>query len=435
LHLRCGEVLAEESAANKSASVVSDAARHLIAAGAKERALRLLHDAATYQLACGLGEDAAASCELALAHCSTHDERDRVLPVLIEALQHSGAWHRVLRIFRDYPHLFANDSARSTTALARLEALWRTGSDTEAALAGAISCAEDRSNHPELRLRACLVAARCAANQFDATILARAMNALATINVDSAHEVGLALAVGVIVECELGSLAKALEHADALVANARSGGDAAVLSKALRFASYPRRLIGDFSGAVRLSSEAFAIAVSCQLTEQASLAGDVCATARLEDGDLAGCEEWLAQADQWAKKISPDYGRRSLALTRAKLLVCRGEPSAAQRILGNLELDGPLSLRERLATLEVQSRILTSLGDKEKLGVTAQSLGHTLERSRERLLQDSYVGAYLIALRALGRTDEARKYALHYANDWRRHDSHLPSEIAEFLDS
>lgn len=433
LHLRCGEVLAEESADTKLASATADAARHLISAGAKERALRLLHEAATLQMASGLSEDAAAICELALAHSGTREERERVLPVLIEALQHSGAWHRALQLFRDYPELVPNDGRYSTTELARLEALWRTGTDTDAALHGAIACAEDRLVQSGLRLRACLVAARCAANQFDAKTLERAKHALNTITIGTERDSGLALSIDVIVECEIGSLSSALAQSDALVANARSGGDAATLAKALRFASYPRRAAGEFASAVRLGSEAFEVAAGCQLVEQASLAGDVCATVRLEQGDLPGCEEWLDRADQWAKKISPEYGRRSLALTRTKLLICRGDFAAAQLSLGQIDQDVGLSLRERLATLEVRSRILTALCNTDALSKVAKALGDGLIHSRERMLQDSYVGAYVIGLGALGRSDEAHEYAKRYAATWRRHKSPLPAEIRSFV--
>lgn len=433
IHLRCGELLASESAGTKSASTISEAARHLVAAGATAKALRLLEDAAKHQMANGLCEDAAASCELALAHVSAEDERVALLSLLVNAFQQSGAWNRALQVFKDNPLLANRSAGHTSTEIAYLEALWRTGENAQGALQGALRCAEDSASPSDHRLHACLVAARCGANRFDKSAMVRALAVVRSIDVDAGVSIGPALAVRVIVESEIGSPAAAAVHADELIRHARTVGDVCDVARALRFGSYTRRISGDLPAALRLASEAYEIAASGQLTEQASLAGDVCAAIFLESGEFERCAEWLDRTSKWAIRVSPQYARRSLAILRARLNIHQGQINAAAAVLETIDTMPASSAREHLAILEVRLRVLTARNQGVELREAVDEVASALEGTREFVLQDSYVGAFLTALMALGRADEATSYARQYQTLWRRSTHPLPAEIASHL--
>ena len=95
LHLRCGELLERESGSTHSASMASDAARHLIAAGARERAVHLLEESAAYQVANGLGEEAVASIDQALEVVTADADKARLETARIRALLTIGAWKKI----------------------------------------------------------------------------------------------------------------------------------------------------------------------------------------------------------------------------------------------------------------------------------------------------------------------------------------------------
>ena len=95
LHLRCGELLERESGTTHSASMAFDAARHLIAAGARERAVHLLEESAAYQVANGLGEEAVASLDQALEVVTTDADKARLESARIRALLTIGAWKKI----------------------------------------------------------------------------------------------------------------------------------------------------------------------------------------------------------------------------------------------------------------------------------------------------------------------------------------------------
>jgi hypothetical protein len=250
----------------------------------------------------------------------------------------------------------------------------------------------------------------------------RALNAVTGI---APADRGIALAAAVILECDIGSLTVAQEHAEALVFFERASGNVAALARALRFAANPRRATGDLTGAIRLTAEAYEIAARCQLAEHASQACDSCATVFLEQGDLSACDEWLAKAEQWARKISPQYAKRSLCLVRANLCIRRGEVDEAERLLLYDRMsDSPSSIRERLTILEVRCRVLTAKRDVTALRLVAASLESQLSVTRERLFQDSFVSALIDAMHALDRSSEAIEYAAKYSTQWRR--GHMP---------
>ena len=168
IHQRCGEVLEAESRDTRSASMVWEAARHLIASGARGRALNLLDECAQHLLENGLPADAAQTFALAFDASTTDPDRLRALTGRITALHRAARWTELSPIIGPAIILSERCSKRATghshLELLQTELLWRTEADPRGALQRALRCLRDETASLGHRASAALTAARTASN-------------------------------------------------------------------------------------------------------------------------------------------------------------------------------------------------------------------------------------------------------------------------------
>lgn len=433
LHLRCGEVLQAESLTDRSAALVVDAARHLTAAGANSRAIRLVCDAAEHQLANGLTDDAVATSRHGCSIATEPADIARSKSLHLRALHQAGRWAEILSVG---PAIVRNASSdarvpHDDAELLCIEALWRTGSSPQFAAERALECAEDAAAPGEHRLKACVIVAQAASNLFDAPLLKRGREAADRLQRTTADMRAVGLLFDIIYETEMGSVATAISLSSTLVETQRHNGNPGGLTRALRFACYPHRAVGDRELALALSVEAHDVAARHQMAEQAAHAADICATIELDRANDATAEAWIHRAEVWANRVSLNYLKRGRALLRAAIAIERGALTAAAQCLDDMaQGDAPMTARENLETLSLRCRLLIAQGRLSELSEPSAQLGAALERSRCFFLQDAYVTAYVAALRAQDGEELAAAYAARYRDEWRRDTSQLPEELA-----
>lgn len=432
LHLRSGEVLQAEADADHSAALVVDAARHLSAAGANRRAVRLVCDAAQHQLANGLTDDAVTTSQHGYTIATDPVDKSRGEALYLQALQQAGQWADILAIC---PTIGSEAEAalpasHNERELLVIEALWRTGLSPQRAAETALACAEDQAASDDHRLRAALIAAQASSNLFDAKLLARA-HATASLIARSSDDMKAAgLMADIVFETELGSLDRAIATSTTLVDMMRQAASPSSLVRALRFACYPLRSIGDTGRALAAAVEAHDIAVRHQLAEQAAHSADICATIELERGNFVAADAWIARSKGWADRVSLTYLMRSHVLLRTQLAISRNDYEGAATLIAAYGASGPPATpREELGVLSAKCRILIATGRIDELSASAAQLGMVLERSRSFFNQDSYVATYVAALRVLASGEAAERYAKQYCEDWRRGRSALPSDL------
>lgn len=434
LHLRCGQVMAAEAGNGEIASIATEAARHLVAAGNVQDALLLLEKSAVHHLANGFAGDAVRTSAIALAKATAEPEMSRLWWLHMQALCGAGDWAAILAEYhRGVAGVEPCHGAIGRHGPAELmcfEALWRAGSATEEALTRALACGDDSTASVDHRIAACLLAAQCAANVFDEAGLHRINDILDKLPTSSSTDPIPMLAARVILETEIGSFQRAIEIAELLVSHQRNAAAIQGLARALRFATYPLRGAGDRSRALSLAAEAFELAARHQIAEDAAQAGDVASTICIEIGDLGAAESWLGRAEAWAMKTSARYSRRSLSASRALILTMQGRHDDAIRLLSDLGLTtGAATHRERLTVLEIQCRAYAGLASEFELRSASDELAGRLALTRSSWRQDTYVEALVIGLDALGDVAGAAHWRGEYATKWRRDLGPLPAAL------
>ena len=414
LHLRCGEVLAEESAANKSASVVSDAARHLIAAGAKERALRLLEDAAANQLANGMSEDAVASLELALFSCSHDDDTLRLEESRIAALLTIGGWQkiadsidRVVWLQQKANHLTAEHSplelvAIESTMLASMEL-----SKTIARTRLCVGCTGATDLH---RASAARLGARASSNLGLADDMAHFASAITHIDRGALDVRAQLLAVETVYHTEIGSVLKAVDIAEELVATERTVGAVRGLIRALRYYTIPLRITGEYAEAIAAATESYELAMKHRLADDVALGADILATSLYESGNLAAASNWIDRAEPWVRRVGATYARTSANATRAMIAIEKGdfELAAACSPSDLEEITQNPTLRHRLFHLSIAIRICVGRNDYSSLDRCIELLRSALLLARKVRRNEYFISSLALAVATAHSMNAAR---------------------------
>jgi predicted ATPase/DNA-binding SARP family transcriptional activator len=433
LHLRCGEILEAEALESRVAGIVHDAARHLSAAGCTERALQLLMNAAAHQLQNGFADAAVQISARALDGAAESPERAAILLFHLQALAAVGDWARIAELnpaLSTSVQSLAVGSRHNHEELLVLEALWRTGTAPSAAMTSALRCAEDSGAPTTHRTQACQLAARIASNLFDSEVLSRVQEVLRSLASQPASDDRMTLSAHCVVETEFGDLTKAAGYAERLIQLERAQGSILGLSTALRYATYPLRAVGEAGRALTCASEAHEIASRHQLIEEAAISADICASIALSSRDWSTAEEWLRKFESWRSRTSVSYliGERNLA--RTLLAIALGDAHTAQSLFSERPpLESRTSLRQLLGALEVELGIARLLGDADRLVRAVESAKPLLERTRTWIRHDDVVSAFIEGLTALGRSQEAAKYARAYISEWRRDTGPIPERL------
>jgi hypothetical protein len=372
----------------------------------------------------GFTEDAIATSRRAYDYAQSIGNVATVAQLHLECLFQAGHWRSVLAFARDCGGGLAQ--GHSDEELLLFEALWRTGSDPEA-VHKALLCAESPEAPRMHRLRACLLAVRAAANYLDVDLMSRAKIVTDALCRSTETNTAVELTLSLVIEAEIGDVSQAARIGELLIARERGRTNIDALARALRFACYPYRSLGNFDRALAVAEESFVLAERHQLAEHAAVAADICATINVDLQNYTAAEVWIHRAARWLDKAALTYLDRSHDLTKASLELARHNLPAVLALLTKVTADTRQAMfgREQLSVTNLWCRVCLKERDLTNLETHIRSLGAQLERSRTFARQDSYVYTYVEGLAVLGQKAEARSYKTQYERLWRRDRSTL----------
>jgi DNA-binding SARP family transcriptional activator len=439
LHHRCGLVLESECRMTRSPSVVWESARHLQAGGSEGRALGLLEECAQHQLDNGLPADAAKTFALAVQAARSDADRLRAISGQIAALRRAADWTEIARIVRPAIEISErgafNTSPHSDLELLQIEAMWWTQADPCTSLTRALACAFDEAAPSGHRAHAALLSAIVADNICRFADLERLNVVAKTLFVSTHSDRASLLSVRLIYDTVLGSLTGANESAQQLVALERDTGSVRGLARALRFASYPLRLLGHFQSALASLTEALELAEHHHLVGDASSISDIILTIHVQREDLRAACSWVPRCAALASQVNAPYALASLAINRAIISLLMGEPETAISLIEPYIENGlsdPL-VRQRLLYLSVLARVYAARRDRDHLVDLIASLEGALALRRSTGPHDFHVASYAQALIVLEKPAAARAYVKEFVARDRRDQTQPSSELRSFL--
>ena len=403
LHLRCGELLAIESAESKSASMVSEAARHLIEAGVKDRAIKLLEDAATHQLANGLSEDAVASCDQALTIVSSDEDRIRLEDTRIAALLTIGGWTQIAagvdRVIALRNNSEPAQIEHTPLELIAVESTMLAKMELSETIVRATACVRSRSADLLHRATAARLGARASSNLTHEERLRFFAEQAATMDRERPEILAEILAVETVFHTDLGSLARGAKNAEELVATERRTGSIRGLARALRYLTLPLRLAANFRDATEAATESFELAVRHRIAEDAAAAADSQASTQFDSGDLTGASTWLDRAEPWVRRVSARYARTSANITRAMIAIESGQAQEAELYLSTdiHSASADPIIRLRMFHLSILARIAVARQDHSMARACMTPLRDALTHARTFRRNQYFVASLAIA--------------------------------------
>lgn len=438
IHHRCGLVIETECRASRSPSMVWEAARHLLASGSESRALSLLEESAQHQLDNGLAADAATTFELAVQAATNDPDRLKAMLGLIAALRKGADWARLASVIGPAVDLASRSALlptpHSDLELLQTEVLWRTESDLALSLKRSLACAFDQTAPTGHRAQAALLSAIVADNACRFDDLERLTVALPTIADATPSTRSSVLAVHLIHDTVMGSLDRARDVGAELVALERSAGSVRGLTQALRFATHPFRMLGDFSAALACARESLELAEDHSLVGDAASAVDTILSIHLERGDIDAATAWIGRCEALAPRVGAKYPRVSLAINRAILSLLCGDHKAALSYIEpystNRHTD-PI-IRQRMLILSILTRVSVSANDHAALNELLPALGSALELRRSTGAHDFHVASYAHGLVALGQAHAADNYVALFLRSGRRDRTRPSAELMRF---
>jgi len=434
LHLRAGEILAAESEQSKDSAMTSEAARHLVAAGARDRALLLLISLAHVQKRGGLIQEAIESSRAALDLAVGTGREDEVRVLHARCLADGGAWAKVLEVVPERPSVTKEHSPTREAIeleLLRIEGRWRSWTDIGSPVEVLRAIMATNSFPHDLRAAALLIATRYASNALDTATVRVLAADLAVLRAGAGGADNPMLDVcEMIVEHDVGSLDRALELARASVERAESVGTPHELARAQRFLALVLRAVGNFDGAVSACDAAARLAIRHSLDEEAALAHISLANAHLEFGNPQQSLALLPEIERYYERFAGQHAAYICAILHCRILIQLGDVAGASAT--RPEVDSRYALSVRVST---QHAVLDcQLADKHTDGVRLKTAIHALELYLERAasipLNDSPVAALSRALRLTGRQREATSRVRRFLGHDRRSRGRLEPELA-----
>jgi DNA-binding SARP family transcriptional activator/tetratricopeptide (TPR) repeat protein len=435
LHLRCGELLERESGTTHSASMASDAARHLIAAGARERAVHLLEESAAYQVANGLGEEAVASLDQALEVVTTDADKARVESARIRALLTIGAWKKIRasigRAMAADAQATLSSMEHSELELVDVEATMLADMDLWGTIQRSAACVDDRTASVLHRATAARIGARAASNLALAERLMFFADRAERITATDDAVRSQVLGVQTIAQTQIGNLATGLAAAEEALAIERRLNTMRGTARALRYITVPLRISGRLDDAIDSAVESYEVAARNRIAEDAVLGADMAASAHFDIGNLDAALKWLDRANPWAKRVEADYVRHTLTATRAMIALEHGDLDAVRALvdLGASAAGKSPIIIHRLYDLSLAVRYALAKGDYETLQACIAPLMAAVWHVRAFRRQDYFVTTAVFAVAALESRDAATAWLARYADAHRDEGTHPWREL------
>lgn len=439
LHLRCGELLERESGETHGASMASDAARHLIAAGARERAVHLLEESAAYQVANGLGEEAVASLEQALEVVTADADKARLETARIRALLTIGAWKKIRatigRAIAAESQATLSSMEHSELELVDVEATMLAEMDLWGTIRRSTACVDDRTASVLHRATAARIGARAASNLALAERLTsfaeRAQRLTATDDEVRAQVLG----VQTVFHTDLGSLDHAVAVSQEALEIERRTANLRGVARALRYCVIPLREQGELDEAVLQAIESYEVAARNRVAEDAALGADLVASVHFDAGNITQVKAWLNRAVPWAKRVEADYIQTSRRVMFAMVALEEGNLAAAAEFIdGSAEpaAKDPI-IRHRLFRLALFVRLAVAREDLRAISAALPPLVAALEHSKPFRRQSYFLYAALLGMELTTSHDAAVAYYRSYAEPSRDRGARPWRELVKWV--
>ena len=435
LHSRIADVLEEEGQPRRLAALFWEAARHRAAAGEPERAIALLEDCAEHLMSIGLPEEAAETFGQAELLSRTDTERLRNLRGRILALDAVGRWEGFAGLIQNARSLAARlDPAydpHDELELTETELLFRRDVDTKECLRRASACSENITASLDHRLKALRIRAIAADNLCDDEQLRRSHALILQLAAGRPEHAAARLVVEIVYHTTLGELEKAVEYCHELILLERGRGSVIANCRALRFISYPLRILGDFDQCRNSLRESLDLAEKYRLAAEATTSCDALATIALEHRELDEANAWVDRATNWAKNVDANLERLATRLLRAQLALARGNAQETIDILGDdlaMCASEPIP-RKALNVLCALTEANVALNRVEDVRRLIPVFRHRLVETLSRGRQDAFVRALCRAQLLVGDIDDVQEFVRTYLLLQRRDKTPEPADL------
>jgi hypothetical protein len=426
LHARIADVVEEEAQSVREVALFWQAAGHRGDSGEPELALRLLQACGDFLMDWGLPSEAADTLRRALTYCSSDYQRLACQRARIRALHAAGHWTLIQNEIQAAISLMEVGEENTTThhdlELIQIESLWREKFDFHGSLRRARTCGRDLVASVEHRVAALLLSATIADNLCENVELSDANDTLARITEGDDRFNRSRAVMGIIYHTSIGELEAAIDSSRGLIAAERLTGSASSLSRALRFSTYPLRIMGDFENASINAAEALRISEEYRLGTDAAISCDILATIALGLENITDASRWVNRADMWAGRIEAGHSQFAVKVLRAQLAVASGHAERALAELGDdteVHRTRPV-VNEGLSCLAVVADASRMQGNATPLETSLAAIETLLPKSIRRGRLDGVIVSYCRGLLHLGERAKAAGVLDLYLSEMRR---------------
>jgi DNA-binding SARP family transcriptional activator len=432
LHARIADVVEEEARELREVSLFWEAAGHRGDSGEPSLALRLLQSCGDFLMDWGLPSEAADTLRRALTYCSSDSQRLVCQRARIRALHAAGHWTLIHNEIQDAISLIEVGEAVNTThhdlELIEIESLWRERFDFHGSLKRARGCGRDLEASLEHRVAALLLSATIADNLCENVELANAHASLMRITDGDGRFERARSVMGIIYHTSIGELETAIAFSRELIAFERPTGSVSSLSRALRFSTYPLRIMGDFERAAVNAAEALRISEEYRLGTDAAICCDILATIALGSENIVDASRWVDRANAWARRIEAGHSQFSVKLLRAQLAVALGNAEDALSEIGDdteIHRSRPV-VNEGLGCLAIVADAFRLLQNNTRLATSLTAIEKLLPKSIRRGRVDGIILSYCRGLLHLGERAKAAVVLDLYLSETRRERGENP---------
>jgi tetratricopeptide (TPR) repeat protein len=424
LHRRIATVLENEVMDETSTAILWDCAKHWQLAGDSFRAFQLAKSCGRHLMDVGLPAAAADAFERALSFCSNRMDAIDILTAQIKAYEQSSSWSAVVRTEKLARSLlqqsFPDQSGHDDLELASLRANWRTET-RNAPIDRLLHCLRDEQASTEHRVKAGAMALMVQDSDCRYDDMPSAFEQVQSIRTETDQGRIAYLEAEMVYHTVCGSLERAIEATESLLAIKRTKKDDGDLFRHLCNASIPYRTAGRFENAASCLREAAAIAEAHNLPRSLGRALPMLAHLALERGDMdeaRSIHQQIARHATESDDINDSLDAGAIAL---RIALADGDLARAQAVVRKRSDQIALSKKGSRRTYALALSVAVHLAADEPVDASMLTVfeGAYLQ-SRRSVAQAFSTYVLYFTLSRCGRETRARQILDEYHQVYRR---------------
>jgi hypothetical protein len=426
LHARTADVVEEEAHRVREVTLFWQAAGHRRDSGSPAMAVKLLESCAQHMLRTGLPEEAADTVQKALEFCRTPEESLPCRRLRIDALQATGKWSLIQSEIAESDAISrAIDSrydSHNDLELLSIESVWRTQPGFAKSMHATLKCGREVRASVEHRIKALSQCAILADNLCNDDALEMSYRLLLNLCGEDARFRSARVSTSIVYNTSIGDLDAAIIDSGAIISIERERVSVAPLGRALRFASNPLRIVGDFSQAIELVTESLRLSERYRLSEDAAFCCNILATMAMDTARVDEARSWTERTIEWASNVDTEYWRLSTRTLRARLALAIDDPETALAEMGtSIEaFSADPMVRQGLICLSVVAAAFRQLRRAEDLNRALAGMKVLFPRIIRRGRLDAIVEEYVRGLLFADKSHEAQQFLDKYLTTERR---------------